>query len=230
MQVCAEPGGGLAQARLRFRYLAEGNWKELSGKAVRDGSCVSVTFPAVTTQKLRLDLDAEGQPSPDVIVPIREVAVWREDDRGGIDQANETGNRGWHSLFGRSPHWQTFIPTKETIVKVALRLQNVTDSFRPHEAGITVSVQAERGGPDLALASLPPEELSGGWNYFRFPKPLTVTPGKTYWLQFKCTKPVSAKHRYVLTTGGNHDRGGLDWGKGVSRHDIGFRTYFRAHQ
>ncbi len=56
---------------------------------------------------------------------------------------------------------------------------------------------------------------------------MKVTPGKTHWLQMKCTKPVSAKHRYVLTTGGNYDRGGLDWGEGVSRHDIGFRTYFK---
>jgi len=92
---------------------------------------------------------------------------------------------------------------------------------------MTVSVQAERGGPDLAVASLPADELAGGGNFFRFTKPVTVTTGRTYWLQFKCTKPVSAKHRYVLTTGGDYARGGLDMGQGVTKHKIGFRTYFK---
>ena len=227
IQVFGEPGGRLADTPLQFQYFADDRWLPLSGKLSGRRSRVALDFPLVATKKVRVLLGPDRKPEPDVVVPIREVAVWRKDDREGIDQANETGNAGWHSLYGQAPHWHTFIPTKDTIVKAALRLQNVSDSFRPHEAGITASVQAERGGSDLAAASLPADELAGGWNFFRFPKPVNVVPGRTYWLQFRCAAPVSAKHRYVFTTGGDYARGGLDMGQGVTKHKIGFRTYFK---
>ena len=230
------PGCGLHGWPQAVTWEGEGEngWQVLAEMAITGSDsvgpngAVSCRFEAAVVKAVRLKLTARPASEGAEANIVREVVFRHTKAQEWVDQEHETGDSGWASLYGTAPRIQRFVPQKRTITAVGIRICHASRFYEPHECGVTVSVRNDpEGGQALATSSLDKDSIRAGWNIFKLDSPLEVEPGKPYWIEVKCTKPVAATARWVLTTGTDYKDGCLEGTEPEKSISIGFRTYYK---